>query len=161
MGRHQRLASLCRPFFRTNSPGAVPQQTISALRKLPLERFTTFPLSSTLLGRPRLVTCGDTGAIYTNPTTLCGRAYAGGKMLYRAHSTPAARTPADAGVTARRRLEVTSWRFVCRFAQVPKGRAAKTDELRGASRARAWPRRCPGPLASSERCAHGGRCEEA
>jgi hypothetical protein len=68
---------------------------------------------------------------------------------------------ADAGVTARRRLEVTSWRFVSRFPQVPKGRAAKTGELRGASRAPAWPRRCPEPLASSERCAHGGRCEEA
>ena len=41
----------------------------------------------------------------------------------------------DAGVTARRPLDFTASRPVCRLTQVPKGRGAKRGELRGAARA--------------------------
>ena len=41
----------------------------------------------------------------------------------------------DAGVTARRQLEFTTWRAVGRLTQVRRGRGAKRGELRGAARA--------------------------
>ena len=50
----------------------------------------------------------------------------------------------DARVTARRQLEFTTWRAVCRLTQVLRGRGAKRGELRGVSRARAGRGRCPG-----------------
>ena len=49
----------------------------------------------------------------------------------------------DAGVTARRPLDFKASRAVRRLTQVRRGRGAKRGELRGAARARAWPRRCP------------------
>jgi hypothetical protein len=39
----------------------------------------------------------------------------------------------DAGVTARRQLEFTTWRAVGRLTQVRRGRGAKRGELRGAA----------------------------
>ena len=50
----------------------------------------------------------------------------------------------DAGVTARRPLDFTASRPVCRLTQVPKGRGAKRGELRGAARARAGRGGAPG-----------------
>ena len=44
----------------------------------------------------------------------------------------------DAGVTARRQLEFTTWRAVGWLTQVLEGRGAKRGEMHGASRARAW-----------------------